>query len=197
MPPSLPTSLRPHLNSYSSISPRDQPREVSTRTSIPTVVRLTAFQCQPIRVSLRRDRASPVKQGEHQGYIDVLSLHRQSLPTEAFSEAHILPRDPKTGFVEQDGGSLPRAFSSASPLPGNIWGRSSNSRVIWRSHSGPSNDANSCSIGFRHTTSLSIWRLMSSWAKCIVGAFFQFQDPFCLLNGNPEPQRSDVMTQQV
>jgi hypothetical protein len=28
---------------------------------------------------VRRDRASPAKQGEHQEYIDVLSLHRQSI----------------------------------------------------------------------------------------------------------------------
>jgi hypothetical protein len=28
---------------------------------------------------VRQDRASPAKQGERQGYIDILSLHRQSL----------------------------------------------------------------------------------------------------------------------
>jgi hypothetical protein len=64
------------------------------------VGKLAAFRCHPGRASLvgrhrqdkqgdrqgsdgaspvRRDRAPPAKQGKRQEYIDVLSLHRQSL----------------------------------------------------------------------------------------------------------------------
>jgi hypothetical protein len=79
-----------------------------------SVVKLTAFRCQPSRASLmrrdrsslmrrdrsspvrrdrsspvRRDRASPAKQGERQEYIDVLSLHRQSLQKSSASTTYM------------------------------------------------------------------------------------------------------------
>jgi hypothetical protein len=40
---------------------------------------------------VRRDRASPVKQGERQEYIDVLSLHRQSLQNKQRSQPICIP----------------------------------------------------------------------------------------------------------
>jgi hypothetical protein len=44
------------------------------------VAKSTAFRCQLGKVlPVRRDRASPAKQGEQQEYIDLFSLSRQSL----------------------------------------------------------------------------------------------------------------------